>query len=169
MKKAYLALAICLVVAVTGCKEDIKVEVNDPPATDTSPNLPPDPGEAGKATIEGIDTDKDGVRDDVQIAIYERHPVDEKVRKALEANSMALQQAIVGASESDNEKIYSAMDAIGVSSYCLVRATDNPHAESDFVERKMMNTSERSAAYMKFSEAMNGQFFGVNGSEADCQ
>ncbi len=29
-------------------------------------NLPPDPGEAGKATIDGIDSDKDGVRDDVQ-------------------------------------------------------------------------------------------------------
>ena len=28
--------------------------------------LPPDPGEAGKATIDGIDADKDGVRDDVQ-------------------------------------------------------------------------------------------------------
>lgn len=29
-------------------------------------NLPPDPGEAGKATRDGIDSDKDGMRDDVQ-------------------------------------------------------------------------------------------------------
>lgn len=29
-------------------------------------NLPPDPGEAGKATSDGIDADKDGMRDDVQ-------------------------------------------------------------------------------------------------------
>ncbi len=29
-------------------------------------NLPPDPGEAGKATPDGIDADKDGMRDDVQ-------------------------------------------------------------------------------------------------------
>ena len=29
-------------------------------------SLPPDPGEAGKATIDGIDADKDGMRDDVQ-------------------------------------------------------------------------------------------------------
>jgi len=29
-------------------------------------NLPPDPGAAGKATPDGIDSDKDGVRDDVQ-------------------------------------------------------------------------------------------------------
>ena len=29
-------------------------------------NLPPDPGEAGKATLAGIDSDGDGVRDDLQ-------------------------------------------------------------------------------------------------------
>jgi hypothetical protein len=29
-------------------------------------NLPPDPGQAGKATPDGIDADKDGMRDDVQ-------------------------------------------------------------------------------------------------------
>jgi dephospho-CoA kinase len=29
-------------------------------------NLPPDPGEAAKATIDGVDADKDGMRDDVQ-------------------------------------------------------------------------------------------------------
>ena len=34
-------------------------------------NLPPDPGEAGKLTIDGIDADKDGVRDDVQRCIAE--------------------------------------------------------------------------------------------------
>ncbi len=38
-------------------------------------NLPPDPGEAGKATYDGIDADKDGTRDDVQrwIAINYGH------------------------------------------------------------------------------------------------
>ncbi len=30
------------------------------------PGLPPDPGEAGKKTLEGIDSDHDGVRDDVE-------------------------------------------------------------------------------------------------------
>jgi hypothetical protein len=34
-------------------------------------NLPPDPGQAGKLTIDGIDVDKDGVRDDVQRWIAE--------------------------------------------------------------------------------------------------
>jgi hypothetical protein len=34
-------------------------------------NLPPDPGEAGKATIDGVDRDADGMRDDVQRWIAE--------------------------------------------------------------------------------------------------
>ncbi len=29
-------------------------------------NLPPDPGEVGKLTLQGVDSDEDGVRDDVQ-------------------------------------------------------------------------------------------------------
>ena len=29
-------------------------------------NLPPDPGPAGKLTLDGVDADKDGMRDDVQ-------------------------------------------------------------------------------------------------------
>lgn len=38
------------------------------------PCLPPDPGEAGKATIAGIDSDNDGVRDDVQRLLAVRWP-----------------------------------------------------------------------------------------------
>jgi hypothetical protein len=34
-------------------------------------NLPPDPGDTGKLTIDGVDVDKDGIRDDVQRWIAE--------------------------------------------------------------------------------------------------
>ena len=46
-------------------------------------DLPPDPGEAGKATIDGIDADKDGVRDDVQRYIWENWPDSERARRVL--------------------------------------------------------------------------------------
>ena len=49
---------------------DSPVNPNVAAPTDCIPqhlaNLPPDPGEAGKLTIDGIDSDKDGMRDDVQ-------------------------------------------------------------------------------------------------------
>jgi hypothetical protein len=37
----------------------VKIVIYDKP-------VPPDPGEAGKQTLEGIDSDNDGVHDDVQ-------------------------------------------------------------------------------------------------------
>jgi hypothetical protein len=46
-------------------------------------NLPPDPGEAGKVTIDGIDVDKDGVRDDVQRWIAENWGHSQLAVKAL--------------------------------------------------------------------------------------
>jgi hypothetical protein len=45
--------------------------------------LPPDPGEVGKQTLEGIDSDKDGIRDDVQREIMFLAPESEKLRMAL--------------------------------------------------------------------------------------
>jgi hypothetical protein len=40
--------------------------------------LPPDPGEAGKVTLAGIDSDNDGVRDDIQRYIALTYPNSEK-------------------------------------------------------------------------------------------
>jgi hypothetical protein len=42
-----------------------------------------DPGAAGKKTIEGIDRDKDGVRDDLQVWIDEAFSNEERVRDAV--------------------------------------------------------------------------------------
>ncbi len=46
-------------------------------------NLPPDPGKAGKETVLGVDSDSDGVRDDIQRYIYYTYPENEKVRVVL--------------------------------------------------------------------------------------
>jgi hypothetical protein len=47
------------------------------------PGFPPDPGEEGKQTTDGIDADRDGVRDDVQRWIHAVHPDDTAKRMAL--------------------------------------------------------------------------------------
>ncbi len=44
------------------------------PTPDIFAGLPPDPGEAGKTTLQGIDSDNDGVRDDVQRFIKSSYP-----------------------------------------------------------------------------------------------
>jgi hypothetical protein len=63
--------------------------------TTLCPCLPSDPGEAGKATIEGIDSDGDGVRDDVQRFIAVTYPNSEKARSALRQDAVYTQKALL--------------------------------------------------------------------------
>jgi hypothetical protein len=53
--------------------------------------LPPDPGAAGNATLAGIDSDGDGVRDDVQRYIGLTYPQSAKERAALTQAAVALE------------------------------------------------------------------------------
>lgn len=53
--------------------------------TDIPVVLPPDPGEVGKQTLEGIDSDNDGVRDDLQREIVFMYPERDEVRRVLRA------------------------------------------------------------------------------------
>ena len=57
--------------------------------------LPPDPGEAGKQTLEGIDFDGYGVRDDVQRWIALTQPDSSDIRQALSQLARAQQASIV--------------------------------------------------------------------------
>jgi hypothetical protein len=55
-------------------------------------NLPPEPDPALKdATIEGIDVNGNGIRDDVELAIFKLHPDSARIRAAELQYAMALQ------------------------------------------------------------------------------
>lgn len=61
--------------------------------------LPPDPGEAGKATVKGIDSDGDGLRDDIQRFIALKYPDSELVRAILSVRAKSFQAKIVDAND----------------------------------------------------------------------
>src|SRR3990167_11292791 len=54
-------------------------------------NLPPDPGVDADKTIEGIDANDNGIRDDVELAIFKEYPNSAKTRAAYLQYAMALQ------------------------------------------------------------------------------
>jgi len=54
-------------------------------------NLPPDPGAEADKTIQGIDANKNGIRDDVELAIFKAYPDSAKTRAALLQYALALQ------------------------------------------------------------------------------
>ena len=72
-----------------------------PPETDIPVILPPDPGEAGKLTLEGIDSNNDGVRDDLEREIVYMYPQNEEVRRVLRA--MVKKEQDITATVGDHE------------------------------------------------------------------
>lgn len=62
-------------------------------------SLPDDPGKAGKFTVEGIDSDNDGLRDDVQRFIALKYPDSELIRTMLAVYAKGLQVKIIDAND----------------------------------------------------------------------
>ncbi len=54
-------------------------------------NLPPDPGAEADKTIAGIDANHNGIRDDVELAIFQEYPTSAKTRAVLLQYALALQ------------------------------------------------------------------------------
>jgi hypothetical protein len=52
-------------------------------------NLPPHPGPAGNATVEGVDSNRDGIRDDIEIFIAENYGYSERAVRALRSTGSA--------------------------------------------------------------------------------
>lgn len=60
----------------------------------TGENLPVEPGDNADKTIQGIDSNKNGIRDDVEIAIFEEYPNSMKTRAVLLQYALALQMMV---------------------------------------------------------------------------
>ncbi|MDX8396318.1 MAG: hypothetical protein R8K22_07895 [Mariprofundaceae bacterium] len=111
-------------------------------------NLPPDPGAAGKATLEGIDSDNDGVRDDVQRWIAITYPNSEKTRAALSQRTKIMQQVLIDAPDpvksfSHARQMSRAMSCL---SYVLSRQFYNASMEQKAV---FLNTYIRTKAWLQ--------------------
>ncbi|KKR53825.1 MAG: hypothetical protein UT90_C0004G0010 [Parcubacteria group bacterium GW2011_GWA1_40_21] len=58
-------------------------------------NLPPDPGAEADKTVAGIDANQNGIRDDVELAIFKEYPNSAKTRAVLLQYALALQMEAV--------------------------------------------------------------------------
>jgi hypothetical protein len=72
-------------------------------------NLPPDPGPAGDETIEGVDVNENGVRDDIERWIGLNYRNSEKTRMALTRVYYPLQNFMIHARENDHDAVYNDM------------------------------------------------------------
>jgi len=107
--------------------------------------LPPDPGEAGQANIPGIDSDGDGVRDDVERYIALSYPDSSKLRAVLAQLALASQRFLLSSTSLD---INNAASAFNDGVECLVYISPENAGEIHAAfQGQVLNTKDRIAAY----------------------
>lgn len=118
--------------------------------------LPPDPGDAGTQTLLGIDSDADGVRDDIQRYIYFAYPNDEKVQAAL--TEVAKQYQILLPTASDPDAAFNNATKMARHGECLdyIKGEDAADILSA-LRAEVLNTRERSIAYITYSDTLGGE------------
>ncbi len=86
--------------------------------------LPPDPGRSGKETLAGVDSDGDGVRDDVQRFIVENYGYSERGVRALNNLARSYQVEILTADSASREQVNNLSEQISKDASCLIRSVD---------------------------------------------
>lgn len=119
--------------------------------------LPPDPGEAGKQTVAGIDSDGDGVRDDVQRYVALSQPDQAALRAGLRQATLATQSFLLNANGGtgtvmsifkDQQKAISCIDfVVGGNGFPVWEA----------LKAQILNTKDRSVAYVTANGKLSGQ------------
>ncbi len=136
------------------------------PAGDCIPqhmaNMPPDPGPEGTKTIEGIDSDKDGVRDDVQRYIAENYGHSERAVMALREIAKGAQQQILIADSVSGEEAKEIGNASMKRVACFTRSVNEEIVFSGAIGKlvtEVTNTPERYARKGKFEVLAANRFY----------
>ena len=127
------------------------------PLQKTDSNIPtsvPDPGEAGKATLAGIDINNNGVRDDVEVYIEQTVTDSARHREALKDYARAIQQ---GFFVSDRTSAMIAGDAEIRAYRCIVFLGKHNELKWKEVTSLMANTPERYRALDNLGELQDGR------------
>lgn len=124
-------------------------------------NLPPDPGDEADKTVAGVDANTNGIRDDVELAIFKQYPNSAKMRAQLLQYALSLQ--ITATLPFVNEKIATAWAQENDRAYLCVSSTlSRQNLEEyleklkeidrlrDYIEEKQFNTLERQKAKKDF-------------------
>ncbi len=117
---------------------DVDKHFNHFPST-----FPPDPGDAGRQTIQGIDADHDGVRDDVQRWIYAYVPNEPKKQMALRQMARFFQQYAL-ADNFGSELVARAMEPLDRAVQCFDKTfVRDSYLVDMYLQAKTLNTYSR--------------------------
>ena len=127
-------------------------------------NLPPDPGVDADKTIAGIDANENGIRDDVELAIFGEYPDSAKTRAALLQYALSLQmefvQPVINTTIVDKVVGEQSRARFCIADSLVPRQTsESERADTDmekidnfinFVDNKQLNTEGRKSSQEEF-------------------
>jgi len=119
--------------------------------------LPPDPGDMGKVTLEGVDSNTNGIRDDLEIYIDVNFGTSQKKREALNQLAQSLQQGIIATTEQES---MNAANSFSRSMECL-EYIDSENQEWKSVQSKAVDTPERLDAWLSHETRISGKVFPI--------
>jgi hypothetical protein len=137
--------------------------LSDPVQVTVDPfKLPPDPGDAGKLTLEGIDSDHDGVRDDIQRYIAYTAPTSPNIRGSLSQLAISYEH-ILDLSSSPVATLVAVANDNHRALDCLAYATGEDGQAGlvlfEGLQAQSLNTKARSLAFATTESALSGTFF----------
>ena len=121
-------------------------------------NLPPDPGAEADKTVAGIDANTNGIRDDVELAIFKEYPDSAKTRAVLLQYALALQMEVTQPmvnTETVTEVVREQSRAYLCVGKILPRNDMEKYIQDgdslrSFVEIRQFDTEERKKAQLDF-------------------
>jgi hypothetical protein len=106
-------------------------------------NLPPVPDQAeNDATVEGVDKNNNGIRDDVELAIFAKYPNDKKARAAALQYAMTEQMYLTKVTNMETWK--AVAEEVGRAESCLIRAKTGSE-DFELISDLVFNSSQRKA------------------------
>lgn len=121
--------------------------------------LPPNPGPEGDLTVEGVDTNLNGIRDDLERTIARRAPGNVPLRASMNQLAATLQGSL-SAGESSAQARAHAPQVLAASECLLHVAEDDSTEILKWLENRFTNTIARLQAYLEFNDRLHGAVFG---------
>ena len=141
----------------------------------TGKNLPPDSGAEADKTIQGVDANKNGIRDDVELAIFKAYPDSAKTRAVLLQYALALQMEAM--QEVVNKETVGAIAGVEDGAFfCItkiVQGTDKQEnmgiiqKYENFVLDKQINTDARKKTRNDFYNKLSSGSIENRGCDVD--
>jgi hypothetical protein len=123
-------------------------------------SVPPDPGSAATATVAGVDTNNNGVRDEVEVALSKQITSDADYAKTL-AVAKAYQTMLTSPSPTTRVEALKFDSAIICASQNGTGTVYENTADSNYLHNLTINTIARKTKYQAIVDKTSGYFDGA--------